>query len=233
MKIKYLAAFFVIWFIHHARIFAQTIDTIDLQFQPCFDTSLLQLDTVTYKFKMNDSITVETFKCYISKVELLDNQKVVYKSENSFHLLDIAHPGSLQVGIRLPTNIHYTAIQFLLGIDSVTNHAGAMGGDLDPTEGMYWSWQSGYINAKIEGHCQLSPTPLHDFQFHLGGYQYPFNAATVIQLNTATSKKINISINLKTWFDQINFANQHHIMSPSEEAVMLAKQLATCFEIKN
>ncbi len=233
MKIKFVVAFLIIWWVNGRPIFAQATETIHVQFQPCFDTVPLQLDTTTYLFKNNDSITFETFKCYISKMAFLDQQKVVFMPENSFYLLNAAQPSSLQLAIKLPTNLHFTAIQFLVGIDSITNNSGALGGDLDPTQGMYWSWQSGYINAKIEGHCALSPTPTHDFQFHLGGYQYPFNATTEVQLNTMSSTKINISIDLKTWFDQLDLTNQHHLMSPNAAAVLLAKQLATCFEIKN
>jgi hypothetical protein len=233
MKIKFIAAFLVMYWLNDGRIFAQAFDTITIQWQPCFNAHPLQLDTVLYPLKNNDSITFETFKCYLSKIELVDDGKVVYAPENSFYLLDVAQPSSLDIALKLPTSLHFTAIQFLVGIDSTTNNAGALGGDLDPTKGMYWSWQSGYINSKIEGHCPLSPTALHDFQFHLGGYQYPFNAAAKVKLNTVASNKINISIDLKTFFDAVDISVQHHLMSPSEEAVTLAKRLATCFEIKN
>jgi len=36
-------------------------------------------------------------------------------------------------------------------VDSLANVSGAMSNDLDATKGMYWSWQSGFINLKIEG----------------------------------------------------------------------------------
>lgn len=233
MKIIYWSVLLVICFIKGSCVFGQTYDTIDIQFRPCFGATPLEPNTLAYKLSNDDSISVEMFKCYISKMILLDHQKVVYSATQSFHLLDIDQANSLHITIPLPTNLRFTTIQFLVGIDSITNNAGALGGDLDPTQGMYWSWQSGYINAKIEGRSHLSPTPAHDFQFHLGGYQYPYNAATEVQLNTVFTTKIAISINLKSWFDQINFTTQHHIMSPSEEAVRLAKLLATCFEIKN
>lgn len=233
MKIIYCSIFFVICCIKSNFVSGQSFDTIDIQFQPCFDATPLQPSTVAYKLTNDDSILIEMFKCYISRLTLLDHQKIVYTATQSFHLLDIDQVNSLHVAIPLPTDLHFTTIQFLVGIDSITNNSGALGGDLDPTQGMYWSWQSGYINTKIEGRSDHSPTPAHDFQFHLGGYQYPYNTAVDVRLNTPFSTKVVIAINLKKWFDQINFSTQHHIMSPSEEAVKLAKLLATCFEIKN
>ena len=59
-----------------------------------------------------------------------------------------------------------------------------MGGDLDPTKGMYWAWQSGYINFKMEGSCSQCLATKNNFEFHLGGYQQPFYAMQTIELNT-------------------------------------------------
>ena len=78
-------------------------------------------------------------------------------------------------------------IKFNLGIDSLTNVSGVMGGDLDPTKGMYWTWQSGYINFKMEGSSAVCPTRNHEFQFHIGGYQDPFYAMQTLELEVKNS----------------------------------------------
>ena len=72
-------------------------------------------------------------------------------------------PSSL--ALQIPSNIPFSKLKFQLGIDSLTNVSGAMGGDLDPTKGMYWTWQSGYINMKIEGKSNSCKTRKNQFQF--------------------------------------------------------------------
>jgi len=60
----------------------------------------------------------------------------------------------------------------LIGTDSITNVSGALDGDLDPIKGMYWAWNSGCINFKLEGTRVISgkKTP---FEYHIGGYNGP------------------------------------------------------------
>ena len=55
----------------------------------------------------------------------------------SYQLMDAEFPETLT--ILTPTNISYNKISFSLGIDSATNNQGALTGDLDPQNGMYWS----------------------------------------------------------------------------------------------
>ena len=77
--------------------------------------------------------------------------------------------------LEIPEDTEFDAIQFNLGIDSLTNVSGALGGDLDPTKGMYWTWQNGYVNFKLQGTSDLCNNPKNEFEFHLGGYLKPFN----------------------------------------------------------
>ena len=93
--------------------------------------------------------------------------------------------------------MRFNTIAFNLGIDSITNVSGAQGGDLDPTKGMYWAWQSGFINIKLQGTSNSCPPPKNEFEFHLGGYQYPFNSLQTIILKTGNEKKLRYFLILK------------------------------------
>ena len=97
-----------------------------------------------------DSIQISLFKMYISNVELKNGNKVVFKEKNSFHLIDFSDTSTTSF---LLTNkkVNFTSISFQVGVDSSTTLSGALGGDLDPTKGMYWTWQTGYIHFKLEG----------------------------------------------------------------------------------
>ena len=74
------------------------------------------------------------------------------------------------------------SISFCIGIDSLASVSGALSGDLDPSNGMYWAWQSGYINMKIEGTSSSCKTRKNSFNFHIGGYLKPYNAIKKIEI---------------------------------------------------
>jgi len=131
-----------------------------------------------------------------------------------------------------PTNLKFTKIKFNLGIDSITNVSGAMGGDLDPTKGMYWTWQSGYINLKLEGKSKLCKTRNNEFQFHLGGYQNGDNALQTIILNVSENKEIDILIDIEQFVAAIDLSEQNQIMSPGKKAVLLSEKFSKIFSIQ-
>lgn len=178
-----------------------------------------------------DSIQIETFKFYISAIELLQSNQSVWKEKNSFHLIDIANPVTGKLNFEIPANLKYNQIKFNLGIDSITNVSGAMGGDLDPTKGMYWTWQSGYINLKLEGKSNLCKTMHNEFGFHLGGYQLPNYSLQTIQLDLTDVKSIVILMDLEFFFKGIDLSKQNQVMSPGAEALALSKSMAQLFKI--
>ena len=116
--------------------------------------------------KNGDSIQLKSLKFYISNIELVNGDKVVWQQKNSFHLIDASKNESLQIPLKHQSNLNFTKIKFNLGIDSMVNVSGALGGDLDPTKGMYWTWQSGYINFKLEGKSKKCKTRNNEFHFH-------------------------------------------------------------------
>jgi hypothetical protein len=184
-----------------------------------------------YKLPSGDSLRITNFRCYISGISLSANGKTVYTEPNSYHLLDMAEPPSMQ--LRLPNIPKYDAIHFSIGVDSIMSISGAHGGDLDPEKGMYWAWQSGYINFKVEGNSNLCNTRCNEFQFHIGGYAGKDNALVKLTLpNADAPNTMTIQIPLSKWLQQIDLRQQHTIMSPSAEAVQLAKQFAATLNIQ-
>ena len=97
-----------------------------------------------------DTILVETLRFYLSNFMLYSKGKSVWQEKNSYHLVEGDDSAKRSIALRIPPKIKYDALGFTWGVDSTANVSGAMGGDLDPTKGMYWTWQNGYINTKIE-----------------------------------------------------------------------------------
>lgn len=229
MRLLFILAIFL-W--GEAQLAAQPTKTIQLILKPYFDVNSSTLLDTTYHLNSSDSISFETFRFYISGIELQHHSKTVWKEKNSFHLVDVTQTKSLMVGLSIPKKIEYDTIIFRLGIDSNTNTAGVLGGDLDPTKGMYWTWQSGYINAKLEGKSNLVTTPSHAFEFHLGGYIHPFQTLQTITIPCIQKDELTLFIDIKKFMESINLTRTNQVMSPNEEAVKLSKLFANCFSGK-
>ncbi len=101
---------------------------------------------------------IDALKFYISNIQFFKSGRVVFKENNSFHLIDAAQSYSETLSVADSEDIRFDEVRFSIGIDSATNTAGVLGGDLDPTKGMYWTWQSGYINFKLEGTSTICNT---------------------------------------------------------------------------
>lgn len=203
--------------------------SITIAFIPSYGTTPLYLSDSVYKSNDSQKTEIETCKFYISNIRFKQKDRLVFRDMRSAYLLDIAVPHSLNLVIDVEDAIVYDTILFDLGIDSITNVSGALGGDLDPTKGMYWTWQSGYINFKLEGKSNLSKSRNNEFQFHLGGYMQPYYSLQTISLIGKSQLSIDINFDIKKIVTQIDCAKQHHIMSPSSEAVRLSKIVADSF----
>lgn len=210
-------------------VYAQSENQHTLTFRPVFNNAELILNDTYYPLGNNDSIQFETLRFYISGLELINDYKPIWKEKNSFHLVDATNKKTLSVSIQCPSNLLFNQIKFNLGIDSITNVSGALGGDLDPTRGMYWTWQSGYINFKLEGKSNRCSTRNHEFQFHLGGYLYPDSALQTLILNGSANEKTEIVFDLGKLISTIDLSKQNQIMSPGKDAVLLSGKVAKCF----
>ncbi|MFK7809207.1 MAG: MbnP family protein [Saprospiraceae bacterium] len=182
-------------------------------------------------FSESYPIQIEALKFYLSKVELLHENILVFSEKNSFHLLDASDKTTLSFPLEIPDSIIFTTIKFNIGIDSLTNISGAFGGDLDPTNGMYWTWQSGYINFKLEGFSIDCPARHNRFQFHIGGYQFPNNSLQEVRLETTGISSISINLSIDEIFTQIDLKEINQIMSPNEKSQYFSSLLPQLFSI--
>ncbi len=205
-------------------------DTVYIKFNSVFGKSKLESNKKYFGSAANDSISVELFKFYISKISFLKDGKIVYEQNESFHLVDIDN--KTQIPVYLNSNVDFNEVEFCIGIDSLTNVSGAMGGDLDPVNGMYWAWQSGYINFKLEGKSKKCTTRNNLFQFHVGGYLPPNGTLQTISLSVMNKSSIEIIVDIEKFLNQIDLTAMNTIMSPGEKAVKLASLYMTIFSIK-
>lgn len=204
--------------------------TIQLNISPSYGKKPIDLTDSSFTANNASSLRIEVLKFYLSNLQLLKNGKVVLQDIKA-HLVDVANKNSMQIILDNNENIVFDELKFSLGVDSVTNVSGALGGDLDPTKGMYWTWQSGYINFKLEGSSKLCKTRNNEFQFHLGGYQRPNDCLQTLSYPIHNSKLIMLILNVQKILEQIDLAKTNQLMSPSIEAVRLSKIIANAFEV--
>jgi hypothetical protein len=227
---KLLIAIFSLLF-SNTQLLSQETAPFKINFEPTFLSEKLNLNQYYYA-NQNDSIQFTTFKFYISNIQLIINEKIVWKVHSGFYLIDLEDTNSLKIESLIPQNLEFDQISFDLGLDSLTNVSGAMGGALDPTKGMYWTWQNGYINLKLEGNCKLSAQEEKEFVFHLGGYKSPYSGIQKISFKTQKSALYQIGIELNNWISKIDFPNTKSIMSPRKEAVEMALKATKMFYLK-
>lgn len=204
--------------------------TITLSFLPYFGKDSLVINKNYFSEIISDSVSIQSLRFYLSDINLIKNGRKIYQVKNQPNLIDISK--KLQVKLFTKSELEFDSIQFDIGVDSLSQVSGAMGGDLDPMKGMYWSWQSGYINFKLEGKSNICNTRNHVFQFHIGGYQSPYNTIQHIILPVQNKTNINIKLNIKKMLSQIDLKNVNQIMSPSEKSVEISKQYANFFSIE-
>lgn len=204
---------------------------VRIPFQPSFMGEPIALEKA-FQMPDGDSIVLHTLRLYLSNFVFFNKGTLVYTEDNSYHLLDWEDETSMILAFVFPQKVDFDSLHFKLGVDSATTVSGAMGGDLDPSRGMFWAWQSGYINLKIEGFSRKSPARNGQFQVHLGGYLPPFQTLQAVGLKFGSAlNPVEIRLDLSPFFEKMDWPKKPNIMSPCREAVDLSKILAKSFYI--
>lgn len=171
------------------------------------------LNTKAYTNPFNETFTITKFKYYISNVSLGGSGNTTVLEKNSYHLVDESVPASLTFSFDAGVTT-YAHLVFMLGVDSIRNVSGAQTGALDPLNDMFWTWNSGYIMAKIEGDSPQSNVVGNKIEYHIGGFSGPNNVLKTINLSFPADKQaivkpgqtseIIIEADLNTWWQTPN-----------------------------
>jgi hypothetical protein len=139
----------------------------------------LVLNTTNYKNGSGEEFNVSTFNYFISNISLKKDDGTVVKFPNQYFLVRAVDSKSSVIELKDVPAANYQAVSFMVGVDSTKSVAdvGERTGVLDVAaygdDGMYWSWNSGYIFMKIEGTSPVVPlraSGLRKFQLHVGGF---------------------------------------------------------------
>ena len=157
----------------------------------------------TYTTPLGEKITVQKFRYYVSNISVTDTKGIQTILPVDYFLVDEADSFSKIINLSLPF-ADIRSIQFLLGVDSIRNVSGVQTGSLDPMKGMFWTWNSGYIMAKLEGTSEASAIGGHYYTYHIGGFKGESNTLKTISLSLPETKEtiqeIHITADINTWF---------------------------------
>ncbi len=213
---------------------AQTeMDSVTIQLNLRYKNQPFQLNQ--FYVSKTDTFEVSVMKLYLSSFEIKYKDGTSSVEKNSYHLVDAFDTKSQQIRLSTQVSKEISAIKFNIGIDSTASVSGALAGDLDPSNGMYWAWQSGYINFKLEGKSNRCPTRKNKFQFHLGGYAAPMYAMRTVELpynRKIRNNEMALIIDVAPFFSAIDLAQTNTIMIPSEKAMRLSDLTLQLFSIQ-
>jgi hypothetical protein len=150
-------------------------------------------------------------------------------SASSYFLIDIDKKSSCLLELPIETSEHKNGLSFFCGVDSFTNTSGVYLGALDPVNGMYWTWQSGYISIKVEGQIRTMNGDSVSFEYHLGGYQNPFLVCYPVAFKNTKSNDLKLGLDLERF---ISLAHQNFpkkVMTPGKDAFLLGKIFSESF----
>jgi hypothetical protein len=229
-----LLLLFVLFF--HSIAAQEKKDSLYLQFHFKFDNASLKTNQ-SYISKQQDTMQIDVFRFYVSDIQIQFADDTFLKSDTK-HLVDLDMPASQQISLGLNRKKEIKKIIFSVGVDSLASVSGALSDDLDPAKGMYWAWQSGYINIKIEGTSSSCKTRKNAFQFHLGGYLKPNNAMRVVEIPMLKSQTPNpisniiLNADLAKLVDEIDLKTTNSIMIPGKPAMKIADIATKIFSIE-
>lgn len=186
----------------------------------------------SYMNAWGETFTVYKFKYYIHNIRFADSAGQYVMVDKAHHLVDAADASSTAIRVNGLTGKRIVSIRFTLGVDSVLNTSGVQTGELDPLKGMFWTWNTGYIYAKLEGKSNMSAMPGNIFSYDVGGYKMGESALREVTLQVTTDGNITIVADILKWFDsrnRITIATNAVCHEPGNLAMQLADNYRNMF----
>jgi hypothetical protein len=186
--------------------FSQT-NSIQVNITNMAGNQILSIGTQTYINQNQDTFSISKYLYYISNIKLTREDNVVFTEPESYRLVDVSDSTTCKFTINNVPLGNYKSIEFIIGVDSLRNCDGAQTGALNPLNDMFWSWNQGYIFAKMEGLSNNANGGA--FIYHLGGFTQPYNSivkatpsfgSNLIQVDADHVSKLYLKADALEWF---------------------------------
>jgi hypothetical protein len=167
-----------------------------------------------------NQLRIDKFTSYISSLALIkdDGSEQLLRD---YSLINFLQPSSMEF---IVPKGNYTGIKFLIGVPANVNtntdpaqypsdHVLSVAG----SQGMFWTWASGYIFTKLEGKADTTATNqpmLHPFAYHTGDDHY--------------SKWVTVSKNIN-----VQPSSQHHAALIADMNLIFSPVDGTSFDLSD
>ena len=179
---------------------------MDVTFNNQMGGKPISFSTMTNINAVGDTYSVNTLKYYITSFSLIksDSTKVNYPI---YKLINARDSSTCVLNLDTIPNGDYVIARFNLGLDSSHNYTGLQTGDLDPSMGMFWDWNTGYKFFIHEGFFLDSNSATNLLLYHYA--TTPFMITIDIAIPSAikingNSRKLQINLDLKTLYSYPN-----------------------------
>lgn len=233
------------WFLLAATLFAgppgNGAPSLQLHITHILDAQPLVRNQVTYTNPSGEPFTISRFRYFLSNfsLETVEGKKSILPV--SYFLVDDAIDSSKIIRLDNVPAGQYKSVRFLIGVDSIRNVSGVQTGALAVESGMFWTWNSGYIMAQLEGHSPVITSPTQEFLFHTGGYKAANQVLKYVELSfpqplsVAAGKQpeVQLSADVAKWFlpDTVSFKQVAVIMAPGVNARKVACNYQHMFRV--
>lgn len=229
-------------------------NSLFVNFENKVGASDLKLGTA-YTNGSGEDFTVTTLNYFVSNVSLKKEDGTTVSFPNQYFLIRQSDASTWAPELKDVPAGNYTSITFNVGVDSTksVSDVSQRTGALDvATNGMYWSWNSGYVFFKFEGTSSVVPvgsSGAKAFQLHVGGYggiaatskTVNNNRSVTLALPTNATVRNNIAPELHIYADLakvfngttvLKLATTNSVHSPAA-AVPVANNYATMFSVNH
>lgn len=216
------------------------LSTVQLKFDHVWGPSMgaFALNQALVHPSTTDEITFTTLNYYISNIKLQKADGSSYVQPESYHLVRVSSGAMADLVLsNIPVG-DYTGITFTIGVDSARNVSGVQEGALSPSNGMFWSWNTGYIFIKAEGTSPQSTNG--QFTYHIGGFSgennairtvtLPFSGDLRVRKNAEPSIHFNVNA-ARFWHGGIRMADLSRVHMPGANAATLATNFQGAFSV--
>ncbi len=190
-----------------------------------------------------EPITITNYQYYLSNFSLINAGGSLVSLPVEYFLVNEQSAGSKIISMQIPAGV-YRGLRMVIGVDSIRNVSGVQSGALDPANGMFWSWNTGYIFAKLEGKSPLSAAPLQNVTYHIGGFKTAqsslqsviFNFPTTITIGEKERITMKIIGKVDAWFNGLNplrITEDPYCMDPGALAQRISANYAQMFTLSS
>lgn len=216
-----------------------------IEFNPLYGTARWNPDSIYTNFA-GENVQINKCLFYTTGWKAIINNQ--YKKgqtdtvilSNAHYLIDLSEPKSLKLPFTIPA--HATQLIFTLGVDSIKNTTGIQTGVLDPARGMFWTWRTGYIMARLQGTSPSANTAGKRFSYDVGGFESPYNTVRTITLHlpetagqgSFAKNTLYIQTDLSKWFKgkhTISIAQTPNCHNAGKLAMQLADNYQQLFQL--